>query len=661
VRFTLSIHADIPDTESAAGYSMPGEVLWHRTFQPGEFTYRVWKDSLVEGWLDPRDYNYVFPADTICWQYNFFIPAGEQFFQQGSIDTPIVYWLDMKAVPFDANAHLGWKTSRNHWNDDAVWGQGSEPYTGPWYELRYPQEHPQYDESIDLAFVIVGPETADQDWGDAPDAAAAPGYPTLAANGGANHGMGGPWLGDITDAPDMEADGQPDANALGDDIDTSDDEDGVTIPILTQGAASTITFRVNDGGSGTGGFVEAWIDFDANQTWDHPAEQIVAGWYPAGVHPVIVTTPAAAAIGPTFARFRISDVGGLPPDGPASDGEVEDHEVWIEETHASKWLQRPDLTVRGIDVNATDGGFVQPSWAYILADDYLCTESGKVIEIWIWASWIYDYLPNGDDPTGAEFTLSFHQDIPDSMSPTGYSMPGDVEWYRRFVPGEFEAVVWRDNIVEGFLYPPADYWATSDWTCWLYKFYVPVDEAFYQQGTETDPIVYWLDVQAYPYDTYAWFGWKTSIDHWNDAAVWGLGTEPYPGPWGQLIYPAGHPQHGDSIDLAFRLFMDPTGGVPIGKDIPAGLRLYHSVPNPFTAATTLRYGVPAGGGHVKLQIFNVKGRFVTTLVDENLEGGLHTVKWSGRDGAGHELPAGIYFHRLTMEGYTATRKVLLVK
>ena len=55
-------------------------------------------------------------------------------------------------------ASLGWKSSMDHWNDDAVWTLGDEPYQGLWGELRYPPGHPQHPESIDLAFVIGGGE-----------------------------------------------------------------------------------------------------------------------------------------------------------------------------------------------------------------------------------------------------------------------------------------------------------------------------------------------------------------------------------------------------------------------------------------------------------------------------------------------------------------------
>jgi hypothetical protein len=640
VVFTLSIHADTP--AGPGTFSMPGDVLWVRTFQPGEFTSRIWSQGTPEGWMDPPD-QYSFPADWTCWQYNFLIPSVEAFHQLGTPSNPIVYWLDVKAEPSDGNARFGWKTSQNHWNDDAVWGVGLEPYTGSWFELRYPPGHDYYGTSIDLAFVVTGEIDQLLDWGDAPDGAAAPGYPTLAINNGANHMVGGPWLGDATDNPDTEPDGQPNAAALGDDNAGSDDEDGVQIPLLVQGKLSTITFEVN----GANAFVEGWIDFNGDRIWQHPAEQVCAiGPVAPGMHAFTVFTPPGAIAGQTFARFRTSTFGGLPPWGGAIDGEVEDHVVFIHEQ--SKWLQVPDLESTGIDGNASD--------PYILADDFLCSEPGRIVEIKVWGSWLYDYLPLGD-PLQVDFTLSFHADVP--AGPNGYSQPGGTLWVRDFPAGTFTAEVWRDQIYEGWMDPPDLYFFPADHTCWLYTFRVPIAAAFFQAGSETEPIIYWLDVKALPHDSGARFGWKTSLDHWNDDAVWGTGFEPYVGPWYELRYPPVHQYAGQSIDLAFALNDEPTSGVP--KSANEGLGLYQNQPNPFSSSTAIRYMLPADGGHARVEVFDVMGRTVARLVDKTQSGGMQSVSWNGRDQAGHTVTSGVYFCRLYFGDRVLTRTMMFLK
>ncbi|MHC4718072.1 MAG: GEVED domain-containing protein, partial [Planctomycetota bacterium] len=209
---------------------------------------------------------------------------------------------------------------------------------------------PAPDGEVEDHEVILVEPTVALDWGDAPDLSpTAGGYPTRSTNNGANHVIRGPWLGDITDRPDADPDGQQHPSALGDDLDIlgplpgNDDEDGASIPVLVQGVGKSITVEVNSGGLGTGGVVEIWIDFDRNMVWDSLTEQIFGGWLPDGIHAIPVTAPVGSAVGQTFARFRISSQGTGTPEGHAPDGEVEDHEVFIEEPIPDKldWGDAP--------------------------------------------------------------------------------------------------------------------------------------------------------------------------------------------------------------------------------------------------------------------------------------------------------------------------------
>ena len=185
-----------------------------------------------------------------------------------------------------------------------------------------------YGETEDyLIYPKTEPGEIEYDWGDAPEGVVAAGYPTLAVTNGANHVIAGPWLGDKNDRPESEPDGQPDPDALGDDNAVKDDENGVSVPLLIPGQPVDITLEVNGGG----GIVQAWIDFNSDMTWQ-PTEKIYDGFLPAGVHTISVFVPDSTMVGRTFARFRISKKGGLGPEGPAPDGEVEDHEVFVEYT-----------------------------------------------------------------------------------------------------------------------------------------------------------------------------------------------------------------------------------------------------------------------------------------------------------------------------------------
>jgi hypothetical protein len=108
-----------------------------------------------------------------------------------------------------------------------------------------------------------------------------------------------------------------------------------------------------------------------------------------------------------------------------------------------------------------------------------------------------------------------------------------------------------------------------------------------------------------------------------------------------------------------------TSGVPdkpLPGDPPAGfsVALSRVEPNPFTGSTEVIYSIPEGGP-VRLEVFNVMGQVVRTLVDENRPAGTHTTMWSGTDDYGTRLPAGIYFCRLSAGRQNITRKVLYLR
>jgi len=179
----------------------------------------------------------------------------------------------------------------------------------------------------DYLVMIHPPETASMDFGDAP----AP-YPTLGSSNGASHQIFRTlYLGAGVDG---EPDGQPDPSAWGDDTDVDvgnplpnyDDEDGIEFhsPVVSEKAV-LLTVRVGP----TSGFLDAWIDYDINGSWE-PDEHLFGGtsiWVQEGVSNLVFEAPPGIAVGKTFARFRLSTAGGLDPHGLAADGEVEDYEV----------------------------------------------------------------------------------------------------------------------------------------------------------------------------------------------------------------------------------------------------------------------------------------------------------------------------------------------
>jgi len=92
---------------------------------------------------------------------------------------------------------------------------------------------------------------------------------------------------------------------------------------------------------------------------------------------------------------------------------------------------------------------------------------------------------------------------------------------------------------------------------------------------------------------------------------------------------------------------------------PRQLRLNANYPNPFNPSTTIEYELPEPG-NVRLDIFNILGQQIRTLVDGWEDTGMHQVTWDGRDDRGNGVGAGLYLYRLQALGTSISRKMLLI-
>lgn len=94
--------------------------------------------------------------------------------------------------------------------------------------------------------------------------------------------------------------------------------------------------------------------------------------------------------------------------------------------------------------------------------------------------------------------------------------------------------------------------------------------------------------------------------------------------------------------------------------IPAEFALHQNYPNPFNPMTNITFDVPKSSP-VKLQVFDVLGRLVATLVDEELSAGRYTIPWNGSNNSGLKVASGIYMYRLQAESFAQVRKMVLMK
>jgi len=201
---------------------------------------------------------------------------------------------------------------------------------------------------------------------------------------------------------------------------------------------------------------------------------------------------------------------------------------WVpSDGHKMHYPQMPDEI--GWDVNFHD---------YYLADDWQCSETGPVTDIHFWISWRHDIM--------TEIPM-IKVDIYSNNAQGTYSQPLEQLWTRVFTKDQF-VIKGPMTGDQGWLEPYGEYFLHDHMM--YYQINIKnIEQPFIQQNRT----IYWLVVQM-PYLYPIEIGWKTTKDHFMDAAVWGS-----PGQW----YPIIDPITQIPIDFAFVI----TGGYPKIPDL----------------------------------------------------------------------------------------------
>jgi hypothetical protein len=97
----------------------------------------------------------------------------------------------------------------------------------------------------------------------------------------------------------------------------------------------------------------------------------------------------------------------------------------------------------------------------------------------------------------------------------------------------------------------------------------------------------------------------------------------------------------------------------LGELHPATVALA-SYPNPFTPTTTIAFDVPVAGT-VCVDIYDLRGRLIATLLEKVIPAGHHEVVWTGRDSNGQDVPSGVYFSHLEAGGLVTRGRMTLVR
>ncbi len=104
----------------------------------------------------------------------------------------------------------------------------------------------------------------------------------------------------------------------------------------------------------------------------------------------------------------------------------------------------------------------------------------------------------------------------------------------------------------------------------------------------------------------------------------------------------------------------PIGIQPISTEIPKQFSLSQNYPNPFNPSTKIKFDIPANvkreTSNVRLVIFDILGREVAKLVDQQMQPGSYSVDWDASN-----FPSGVYFYRIQTDNFTETKKMILMK
>lgn len=96
------------------------------------------------------------------------------------------------------------------------------------------------------------------------------------------------------------------------------------------------------------------------------------------------------------------------------------------------------------------------------------------------------------------------------------------------------------------------------------------------------------------------------------------------------------------------------------SNIIKSFKLLQNYPNPFNPSTSIEYEIPKSGG-VEISIYDLNGRLVKTLVQENQQQGRHKVIWDGLDKSNQKVVSSFYIYSIKFDNTTLSKKMVLIK
>jgi len=497
IHFVLSIHADIPADPPQVPYSRPGPTLWEREIT--NFIPLPIDPPTPEGWYDPAQGQFLFEDHFAYFQYNVFLPEEDWFWQeQGTI-----YWLNISAIVADPSVtQWGWKSSLDHWNDDAVWAFWGELN---WIDMWVP---PEFMQSLDLSFVITGGEEEEPEACCMQDGSCVMALPIDCINS-----LGGTPQGPGSVCSTPEGCCMPDGTCQNIDPLCCDDQGGVP-----QGLGTLCTQTMACCLPGGGCTDVDPLCCDEIGGWVSPtgAPVCMGDGNGNGVDDACdILTGACCLDDGSCIDLTMADCDVIPGSVYMGDGTrcIGDNNGNGTDDACENWTPDNGHKMHFPQLPNIQGWATDATYPVVLADDWMCGETGWVKDIHYWGAYEFGGVGRVN-----RFVFSIHRDVPAGIDQP-YSHPGDLLW--EYETDLFSETPFDMATPEGWYSPMLEWFAFDDHIgLYQYNIYLPEELWFWQD----EGAIYWLNITAIfddPGNT-AYWGWKSSVEHWNDDATWGL-------------------------------------------------------------------------------------------------------------------------------------------
>ena len=97
-----------------------------------------------------------------------------------------------------------------------------------------------------------------------------------------------------------------------------------------------------------------------------------------------------------------------------------------------------------------------------------------------------------------------------------------------------------------------------------------------------------------------------------------------------------------------------------GNEIPSDYELYQNYPNPFNPTTKIKFSIPKMG-NVEIKVYDILGRELVELVNEDFSAGSYSVTWDGKNDYGSQVPSGVYIYSIRSGQFISSKKMILMK